>query len=647
MRKLIISATIVLLILSQSLVFSQGFPENQNDPVLAKILELGKTDNRTMQWLDYLTNRFGTRISGTDGYTNAAQWAMYEFHKWGVQAELQEAGEVPVGFSHGLAYGKITAPAEKFLFFNTPAYSAGTKGIQRGPAVVVPADSQQIIAMKDRLKGAWVLVSSAVEFNRSPGRGQKSPMTNLLEAAGALGAISQGAKMPWTVRSNTVNSWDQLPVLPEITLLDTQYNEIKKLLEDGQKVELEFEIRNAFKMGPVKYHNIIAWLPGTDYPDEAVIMSGHFDTVAGSTGAVDCGSGATPAMEAIRLLAKAGAKTKRTVMVHLFAAEEKGILGSQAWLKQNPSRIPKIAALINRDQSPSAIVGATVPQSWYADFEKITRPLVNLNPEFPFALESTPYPGLRSVRPSGTDASAFSMVGVPTLRLRQKTEHVYRSTYHTAWDTYADVLPYTRHQEHTALSLAVMAYGIANLDHLLPRADVYLPDGMYADITTAKGRIIVSLDYENAPETVKGFIKLFETAEGAPGGQRPPAGPPAQPPAGQPQPPPQPVGAFQIIDANAAAQAEITLAATKARAAAKLPVEKNTAIAHTKAGILGMISPTQFYITSDKKPDYDKKYIAIGTVIADIKVVGALARGDAITRITINRVGQKALDFGR
>jgi len=47
-----------------------------------------------------------------------------------------------------------------------------------------------------------------------------------------------------------------------------------------------------------------------------------------------------------------------TVMVHLFAAEENGILGSQAWLKQNPSRIPKIAVLINRDQSPSAIVGA-------------------------------------------------------------------------------------------------------------------------------------------------------------------------------------------------------------------------------------------------------------------------------------------------
>jgi hypothetical protein len=176
MKKVVISITIALLMLSQSLVFTQGFPENQNDPILARIIELGKTDNQTMIWLDYLTNRFGTRISGTDGYNNAAQWALYEFHKWGVQAELQEAGEVPVGFSHGPAYGKITVPSEKYLFFSTPAYSAGTKGIQRGPALIVPAGSQQIVAMKGALKGAWVLVSNAGEFNQSPRRGEKSPM---------------------------------------------------------------------------------------------------------------------------------------------------------------------------------------------------------------------------------------------------------------------------------------------------------------------------------------------------------------------------------------------------------------------------------------------------------------------------------------
>jgi cyclophilin family peptidyl-prolyl cis-trans isomerase len=644
MRKLLVLAALVMLVLAPSQGWSQGFPDDQNDPVLKKIVDIGKTDNQTMIWLDYLTNRFGTRMSGTDGYNNAAQWAVAEFKKWGLQAELQEAGEVPVGFSYGWSYGKMTVPSEKYLFFSTAGFSAGTKGVQRGPVIVAPADAQQVAAMKGKFKGAWVLISAAGDLNRSPARGERSPMMKILEEAGALGAISLG-KIPWTVGRNTVRSWDELPNVPEITLLDAQYDEIKTLAEGGKKVELEFEIRNGFKMGPVKYYNIIAWLPGTQFPDEKVILSGHFDTVGASTGAVDDLSGCTPAMEAIRILAKAGAKPKRTVMVHLFAAEEMGILGSQAWLKQHPNDLPKIAVLINRDQSPAAIIGATVPLSWYADFEKITKPLATLNPQFPFTLVGSPYPATRAVRPGGTDSTAFSMLGVPTLRLTQKTEHVYNSTYHTIRDNYTDALPYAKHQEHTAASLAVMAYGIANLGRLLPRDDFYLVDGMYADITTAKGRVLVSLDYEHAPQTVKSFVSLFEVAAPAPGAPRP-AAVPAQPGA-PPPPPPPPVGAVNRIDAKSAVQAAITLDTVKAKAAAKLPKEKNAAITHGKPGVLGMISPTQFYLTSNKKTNYDNKYTPIGTVLADMKVVGALAPGDAVTAITIIRVGQKALDFGK
>jgi len=155
------------------------------------------------------------------------------------------------------------------------------------------------------------------------------------------------------------------------------------------------------------------------------------------------------------------------------------------------------------------------------------------------------------------------MYGVPTLRLREKTDHVYRSTYHTVWDTYDDVVPYTKHQEHIAVALAVMAYGIANLDHQLPRDDFYLSDGLYVDINTDKGRVIASLDYDEAPLTVASFVKLFEdpNAQGRrrrPGrGQRGPG-----------------IGIVNNIDANAAAQASLTAKPYKDRAVKKLKKEK-------------------------------------------------------------------------
>lgn len=635
LKRFLVLIAIVSLVFSASLGLSQSFPETQYDPVLIKIIQLGKTDNQTMTWLDYMTNRFGIRITGSDAYNNAAEWAVYQFHKWGVQAELQEVGEMPVGFTRGPAYGKIITPEEKYLFFTTPAFSAGTKGIQRGPVVIAPEDSLQVLSMKSRFTGAWVLIDDTGNLNRSPRRGEESFLTKFLKEAGALGAI-QGAALPHRVRTNRVNSWDNLPILPEITLQDTHYVEIKTMAERGQNVELEFEICNWFKMGPVKYYNIIAWLPGTDYPDECVILSGHFDTVAGSKGAVDCGNGCTPAMEAIRLIALAGAQPKRTIMVHLFAAEEIGIVGSQAWLKQHPSSIPKIAVLINRDGSPGGIIGAEVPQTWYEDFEKITRPLINLNLEFPFTLTATNYPGTRSVRPGGTDASAFSMNAVPTLRLRQRSEHVYRSTYHTIWDTYDDVVPYTEHQEHTALALAIMAYGIANLDHQLSRDGVYLADGLYADINTDKGRIMASLDYESAPATVACFVRLFD-APGAQSGRRQRGGQPRGPA----------LGVFNRIDTQTAAHAAITANAYRSRAYTNLPEEKNPDLTHDQPGVLGMISPTGFYITSDQKPTYNSIYTPIGTVIAGLDIVRTIAEGDSIRSVRIMRIGQRAINFGR
>ena len=136
-------------------------------------------------------------------------------------------------------------------------------------------------------------------------------------------------------------SWDKLPVLPDIKLAEGQYNEIKGLVEKGEKVELEFDIRNWFKMGPIKYHNVVAMLRGTTYPDEYVVIGGHFDCFSAATGAVDDGSGFAPGMEAIRLIKAAGGQPKRSIIVMLFAAEESGLVGSQAWLKKHPDIQPE------------------------------------------------------------------------------------------------------------------------------------------------------------------------------------------------------------------------------------------------------------------------------------------------------------------
>jgi hypothetical protein len=684
------------------------------DPIVSKIIELGTRDNQALTWNDYASNRFGGRETGTNSYTDATAWALWQFKQFGLDAQLEEVGEVPVGFNRGPWFGKMLKPTEKALRFGTPSFTAGTKGIQQGPVVILKADPfsipgraqggqpvakenvekkraavqaaiAEITANKTAFKGAWVLIPGASNgFARDGRRGSKLPdgspeyldaelmplLTKALVDAGALGTIQSAAppspvqpaansEPPINVLDGFAASWDKLPALPDIKLLDTQYREIKTLAEKREPVVLEFDIRNWFKMGPVKYHNVVATLRGTTYPDEYVVIGGHFDAFSGGTGGVDDGSGFAPGMEAIRLIAAAGAKPKRSIMFIAFAAEEQGLVGSQAWLKKHPELHGKIVMMINRDGSPSAITGASVPETWYPDLQAITAPLTALNPKWPFKLTQG-VPRAHATSPGGTDSSSFEMQSIPTLNFattsarpgpdgKDSPAYPYPYAWHTTNDLYSELVPYTEHQQHSALVTAVVAYGVANLDKPLTRAGVYLADGLYATLAVGSGedvrQIMTTLDFVNAPLAAANFIRIVEGKNPQPGGGRggPPLGMGFGGPGGRGVEVP-PVG--HVLDVKSGlATMQIVSDVQKSVAIPKLPKTKNTTLKHDAAGVLGLSGPNTFYLTLQKKGGLDGKYAAIGKVIAGFGQLPGLKKGDAIRSVRITRVGQAARDF--
>jgi cyclophilin family peptidyl-prolyl cis-trans isomerase len=703
-----------LLLLAVAFVGFQVFAQAQaaEDPIIRKIIELGTKDNQVMTWNDYASNRFGGRETGTNSYTDATAWAVWQFKQFGLSAELEEVGEVPVGFNRGPWFGKMLKPTEKALRFGTPSFTAGTKGIQRGSVVILKADPfsipgratggqavakenadkkrtavqaaiAEITASKAAFKGAWVLISGASSgFARDGRRGSKLPdgspeyldaemmplLTKALIDAGALGTIqsatppspaqpANNSEPPLSILDGFAASWDKLPTLPDIKLLDTQYKEIKALAEKNEPVVLEFDIRNWFKMGPIKYHNVVATLRGTTNPDEYIVIGGHFDAFTGGTGGVDDGSGFAPGMEAIRLIAASGAKPKRSIVFIAFAAEEQGLVGSQAWLKKHPEVHAKVVMMINRDGSPSAITGATVPETWYADIQAVTAQLGNLNPKWPFKLVKG-VPRAHATSPGGTDSSSFEMQSIPTLSFANTTarpgpdgkdvNYAYQYAWHTLNDLYSELVPYTEYQQHSALVTAVVAYGVANLDKPLTRDGVYLADGLYADITIGSGdtqkRIMTSLDFVNAPLATANFVRIIEGKTPQAGGGRggPPPGMGFGGPGARPEPPP--IG--QVLDIKGGlANMVIASDIQKAVAIAKLPKTTNAALKHDATGILGLSGPSAFYLTLKKNDGLDKKYAALGKVIAGLSQLESLKKGDTIRSIRITRVGQAARDF--
>lgn len=492
--------------------------------VVDKILEMGKNDNRVMHHLDVLTNRFGGRPVGSDAYENAAEWMLHEFGKWGIKAWTEEAGSVPVGFNRGPWSGRlIGGDGPMALHFVTPSYTSGTRGVQRGHVVMEPRTQGQFNRMKHRLKGAWVLIpersvngwpidktakgdsireavkneniriaaindslmnenwTKGTDHKMKPYREEPALFYKEMIEAGALGFVRK-AKVPLRglydrgIVHNPDMTFDSLPTQPEILLDEHQFDKIAELVAERHDIQLEFDIRNHFKLGPVKYHSVIAEIPGTEFPDEYVIISGHLDAYDVATGGVDCGVGIGPLMESARLLALSGARPRRTIRFIAFAAEEFGLLGAKAYVNAHKGQMDKISMLFNRDGGPTPPVGMRVPKAMIDDIRKATAAIPRINDEYPFEIIEA-QPRVKPTKTGGSDETVFAVEGVPTYSFMTRDfkgyDFDYGEIWHTERDVYNKEIP--EYQEYTSVATALAALGIANLDNLLSREGMFKP----------------------------------------------------------------------------------------------------------------------------------------------------------------------------
>jgi hypothetical protein len=437
-----------------------------------QIVALGTREPRAMDWLDILSNRFGGRMTGSDAYTHAAAWTRMQLKEWGVQAELEEAGQVPLGFNRGPWSARMVAPLEQPLRIATPAYTAGTKGVQRGQAVLGPATLDEARAHARQFEGKWVLIGGLSSGSGRDGEYRHQPRAIMLalQAAGALGTI-QSAEEPLYSGAAAPTSWEKLPTLPDIKLAESQYAGIRQRVEAGEAVTLEFDIRNWFYPGPVAYHNVVARIPGTERPDEIVLLGAHLDSFDGASGAADNGSGVATMMEAMRLLAAAGEKPHRTIMMVAFGAEENGLKGASAFAERHAASLPGIVMMLNRDSRPGAISGIAVPSAWRKVFERVERDLAGAHPVFEFeaSIDDTPPGKGAENRRAGSDDSVFAMKGIPAPRFSAMTDFDYGQVHHTVADTYDKVLPFRSAQQYSAMAIAIIAHEVANAPPLSPR----------------------------------------------------------------------------------------------------------------------------------------------------------------------------------
>ena len=462
------------------------------DDAVQRIISAGRTDNQVMEDLNWLTNRIGPRLTSSDNLQDAVEWARDRFKEEGLDnARLEEWGEFPVGFNRGPWQGREVAPTTQPVEFGTPAWSAGTRGVVRGRALLAPRNEAELEAMRDKLAEAWVIepdrgIAARGAELLAPTSRPNADFQKKLQAAydqAPIAGIIRPTRTDLVVTSGNYRvSWDKLPAIPQINLVRKQFNDIVAQLRDGKDVALEFDIRNHFRKGPIKLYNVIADIPGAEFPDEYVIVGGHIDSWDGATGATDNGTGVATTLEAARILIKAGVKPRRTIRFMLWSGEEQGLFGSKAYVKKHPELMPKISVVLVHDGGTNYLSGISGTAAMLADFEAVFAPVKDLDSAMPFTIRK-----VNGFSAQGaSDHASFLAAGVPGIFWGQAGKAIYNHTHHTQFDTYDAAIP--DYQKHSSIVLAIGAYGIANLDHLLSRDKLLLARG------TARRMLGVQLD---------------------------------------------------------------------------------------------------------------------------------------------------------
>ncbi len=459
------------------------------------IVKEGIENSQAMRLLRDLCGKVGHRLTGSDNFTRACLWAKAEFEAMGLEAQLEEWGEWKLTWKRGEWKGRIVEPIQLDMYVATDAWTAGTKGLQKGEVVPVPANAEEVDAAA--LKDKWVFY------------GRRRPAAAVREAcekAGILGWVYRAGdpnqQFPTRVRvfgnhQTALRPFDQVPTVPMIAVRADDADQLLELIEQGKRPVCEFDIQNTFVDAPIKLHNVIAEIRGTEKPDEVVIVCGHLDSWHQAQGTTDNGTGATSTLEAARILAKVGARPKRTIRFCLWGGEEQGLLGSRAYVQRHRSEMDKVSAVFNHDTGTNWAQQLPVTARMKEQLEPVFANVAALL-EAPDKDFDGPVFDLREVAAvtggGGSDHASFLAAGVPawSWNLKGRSDY-FQYTWHTQWDTIDVAIE--EYQRHTSTVIALAALGTANLDALLDRQGVQAGGGRPGQSTAfAEGLFGASFD---------------------------------------------------------------------------------------------------------------------------------------------------------
>jgi hypothetical protein len=426
------------------------------------ILDIALTQSQAYESLEWLSDRIGHRLSGSNGLEKAVSWTTGTMQSYGLKVSNE-----PVMVPHwvrGKGYARITSPVQLEMAMLELGGSVATPpGGVRAEVVIIRSLDEFEDMEDDALTGKIVLFSRPMKRSGEDGFGYGAASGLRVRGpspAAAKGAIATMVRSLGTAdyrlpHTGMLRYADDAPKVPAIAISVEDALLIERLIASGETVEVMMEL-NCQTLPDAQSANVIADLVGREKPEEIVVIACHLDSWDVGSGAIDDGSGCVMVMETLRLLKANDLIPRRTIRGILFTNEENGLAGGKAYLKEHLDEMPMHVAAIESDAGAGTPLGFGVSagEGGVEMVRGMTRPLSVMDAD-----EITDKGG-------GADIGPMRAHGVPQIGLRQYT-HYYFDYHHTEADTFDKIDK--GDLDRNVAAMALLAWELAEAEEPLPR----------------------------------------------------------------------------------------------------------------------------------------------------------------------------------
>jgi carboxypeptidase Q len=439
--------------------------------VARKLIDAALADEAGYEKLSYLCDRIGNRLSGSDNLPKAIAWSAEQMKKDGLVNVSTPPVKVP-RWVRGKESGAILAPIERPLHMLGLGMSVATPPGGITADAVVVSNFDELEKLGSKVSGEIVVFNAPYEdYGKTVAYRSIGP--SRAAKLGAVGVLVRSItplamQLPHT---GALRYSDDDPKIPAAAISIEDATLLSRLQASGTtpKVHLAME---AHMEPDADAANVIGEIPGTEHPEQIVVMGGHIDSWDVGEGAQDDGAGIMATLEAAALIQKLGLKPKRTIRVAFWANEENGGRGGQAYVRWAGDTIKNHVAAIEMDEGaetplgigygPDATPRRPVPGGPAAPERKTTaeeQASVKLCGQIASLLTRIKADHVNQGG-GGSDVEPLGALGVPMLSPTTTAAH-YFDWHHTQADTVDKVNP-EDFRKNVAV-LAVLAYVLADM----------------------------------------------------------------------------------------------------------------------------------------------------------------------------------------